>query len=935
MIIKKRIYIMFTIIAILLVSVVSARYSHSAANAFNFCSEMGSYMGRVNPKNSFFAGAIQPDEPNRKWTVEEVFSKSTVFTSYYGEGEGDWIYSDKVDRGENRVGSSWNDSGVQDNLKSARKGCILGRGDFVSWINLALSGGVVNLTNLVITGLLGKDFMAESIIEIIGGAGDPNDGLIGVLRNSLYMPLVIIAFFMTTITIIYKGLIQMKFREALSSAIWSLGAFIVGLTLMFTPKMLAELPQKVTSTITTCVLGALNGQNCLSGNVTTPSLLAGVECISQVAGHNGADMMVNGMNCTIWKTFVLEPWAEEQFGAPYSELYTYNVPEGGSLWANLPSGEGSQYCVNLASTNSINDSIYALNMDLNSDSTVCNVAIYQLYLKTIMSDPINHSGDEYNPTRPHSVGGAYYDERWYDIIVPMAQDNSNWKNWSGQNRFFGRTLSSFMSLIAVIAASILLIPLAVFGGAYKLVGLIMMAFAPLFLLFAIEPTRGRKIFLGWLETLISSFLKYFAITMLVVVSLVLYAGVLSNTSGSGAFLAVIILTTGLSMYRKEIIDLIGATNMGGQRLSNKVGKGLEKTKEQLKEKGAAYAGGAVGGAVGAMSKRREDIIDRKSNLKYLQSQLSNATSEEEKEKIQDEINKESQTLETDKSFKNMASTLNKGAKMGGKDSAKRAMKRGTSSAAAAFRQFDSTKKDLKKENELINKEETARDEKLKEEMGRQGQSTDKRLYNNDSPSADKYINKSNVDESNNAQHVQDTQEITIDSQREKVEYQNNLNENEIKALDDFADKLTKIDNDDDLLQVANDDELMKDVNKENLVTNEINARLKYNSLNKMPSGELSRHEFASLENVSQEELELNFKVHTENYLETRNPQEFDKLNKNILEYKNRGLITETANKAIVASVSNEAKKIDESKEKYVRDENVPTNKELKENLNKY
>src|SRR5690606_5770697 len=143
---------------------------------------------------------------------------------------------------------------------------------------------------------------------------------------------------------------------------------------------------------------------------------------------------------------------------------------------------------------------------------------------------------------------------------------------SGQNSFANRLGSSILGLLAVTAASTVLLTLSLFGGAYKLIGLILMAFAPVFFLFAIEPTRGRKIFLGWLETLVSSFLKYFAITVLLVVALVMYAGLLSNIDSTMmSLVAIIILTVALHMYRKEIIDLIGASNMGGERLSNKVG----------------------------------------------------------------------------------------------------------------------------------------------------------------------------------------------------------------------------------------------------------------------------------------------------------------------------------------------------------------------------
>ena len=334
-------------------------------------------------------------------------------------------------------------------------------------------------------------------------------------------------------------------------------------------------------------------------------------------------MMVNSMSCTIWKTFVLETWAQKQFGEPYSQLYTYNVPEGGGEWKNLPEGKGEQYCVNLASTKSASEVSGEVDMDLDSNSTVCNVALYQLYLKTNINDTVNHEKDGYSLTKPKK--GKAYDARWYDIIVPMANDSSNWDNWMGKGQLLGRILTSWFASIAVVLAAVVLITFSMFGGAYKIISVIMMAFAPLFLLFAIEPNRGRRIFLGWLETLFSLILKYFAITMLLVVSLVLYAGVLSNTSGPTAFISVIVLTAALWMYRKEIVDLIGASNLGGQRLANKAKEKMEGARKQIKEKGSAIVGGAIGGAVGSLATRKANVANRDKRIEYLRNQINDTT----------------------------------------------------------------------------------------------------------------------------------------------------------------------------------------------------------------------------------------------------------------------------------------------------------------------
>lgn len=917
---KKRIFMVFAIIAVLLSSIVSIENSHSAPNAFA-CGQMGSYMGRSRV-NTVFNNVIKPDEPNRKWTVEELFRWPTTFTSYNGEGEGDWLYIEKVDRGKARVGeAAWNASGVQENLKAARGlNCLIGRGDVVPNALLKLSSSVTSVINLTVSGLIGEDIMADGLLEIIGG-GDEGGGLIGTFTNSIYMPLVILAFIMTVVTIIYKGLIQMKLREAIMSVIWSVGAFVIGLALMLNPKLLAGAPQQATTAITTCVIGAMSGQNCLTNEVTAPVLLAGNECRSEImGGDNDVSVVINSMNCTIWKSFVLEPWAQEQFGAPYSQLYTHNIPEGGGEWSNLPEGEGEKYCVNLASTKSASESVRNIEMDLNSDSTVCNVALYQLYLKTEMTDPVNHAGDGFTLTNPSGEGDPY-DARWYDIIVPMAQDNSNWQNWSGQGRFLSRLGTSFISFVSTTLAAVILFSLSIFGAAYKVISVIMMAFAPLFFLFAIDPNRGRKIFLGWLETLFASILKYFAISMLIVVSLVLYSGILSNTSGMTSFIAVIILTVALWMYRKEVVDLIGASNMGGQTLSNKTKKLIDSVQKEVKEKGSAYVGGQVGGAVGAMDNRKENIKNRRANVAYLNEQLSQASSPEARAEINAKIKAETDAIDAEGT---RTEIMKKGAKMGGKESFNRAMKRGTSVTATAYRQLDMTRKALEKSDKI---DAQNRGNLLQKTAN----GTNNETLNGPGTTPDENIN-STLDTINTPELAR---ALGIDKQRKPVEYSGNLSSEETQALDAFANQLKQLSNNDEILDIANNKKQMADLNKQKLVHNEINARLKFNSLNGEASGKLSRHELADSKYISDEELKVNVSMHRANYLETGNPEEYEKYKSTILERSARGDIDPNVANRIVETALKQREKIEKSGKEYVRSESVPTEKNLEEKAEKY
>lgn len=868
--INKQIFIIISLIAVILSSFSFFNDSYNKGEAFSACKSVGSFVG-TNEIESDISGIANPDAGGRKWTAEELFRGSVAFTSFYGEGKSNWFFAEKLNRGESKEG--WT-SDVQTRLEASRGyNCGAGGMDWAPQMFLSMTSGITSFTGGIVKSLVGEDQMAETITKIVGGDDTGNNGLVGTFFSSFYMPLVVIAFLIMAVTIIYKGLIKMQFREALSSIIWSFMAFLIGIALMLNPQMLASAPQAITSTITTCVIGALSGQNCLSGEITTPSPLTGDECLSTVTGEgNSSESVVNSLNCTIWKAFVLEPWAESQFGDPYSKLYTKDPPPGGEIWSSLPEGAGDKYCVNLGSTKSYKDStgLGGPVMDA-SGNTICNVALYHLYVKTEMTDPINQSGNNFNDSGVMLTDDtSEYDSRWYDIIIPMAQNESKWRYWSGDGMFFSRLGTSIVSLVGVIAASTVLVTLSVFAGAYKMIGLILVAFAPIFLLFAIEPTRGKKIFLGWLETMVSSFLKYFAITVLIVVALIMYAGLLSNTSGIFSLVGIVVMTVALHMYRKEIVDLIGASNMGGQRLSNKLNEVGEKAWNKTKEKGSATAGGFIGGAFANMGGRSRKIEARKDTISELQEAMKNASSEEDKQAYQEQINKEEEALKKDKSLINAAGTVAQGSISGSADSLKRSFRRGTGVTANIAQQASRTKKELERQAEIDKKEAEKRRADFEDNLIG---AAPLEHENEDNMNNDETV----VDETGSPTEPRVAIEELVESQREEVNYNEDLSDEEKVALDEFADKL-KMDSasDEDLVNLANSEAVMNDENKKALVANEINARIRANSMVGMASNELSRSILANQEFLSDEELKFNFQMHAENFLETGDEAELIK-----------------------------------------------------------
>lgn len=876
---KKRIFAILAMFALLLSGVAGITNSYNSASAsfMNMCGDVGSNMGRSGLSKTL-TSVSNPDSPSRKWTVDELFAGSVKHSKYYGEHEGNFFRADTSERGKGMPGYE----DVKERLEMT-SACFPGSGigDTIANTGIGAAQIITGLTGSFVMFLIGKDETTRVLADIVGGKNASDTGLIGTFFDGFYMPLVVIAALIMIVTIIYKGLIQFKLREALGSLIWSLGAFIIGVALMLNPQLLAGAPQAATSTITTCVIGAISGQNCLTGDIATPSVLASKECLSTVTGGEDSESMVSSMNCMVWKAFVLEPWAEVTFGEPYNDLYTDNVPSGGSKWNNIPEDEEmialtNNYCINLKSSKSYNQAGSAIEMDISdSDSKVCNAALYHLFLKTNMKDTKFQNGNNFDSDNviQKIENGTKYDSRWYHLAIPMASDESKWDNWRGHSG--AKHSTSFISFIGVVAAASILLVLSVFGGAYKVIGTVLIAFAPIFLLFAIEPTRGRKIFLGWLESLISSILKYFAIAVMVIVALVMYAGLLSNTTGVTSLVGIIVLTVALHMYRKEIVDLIGATNMGGQRVSNKAAELAEKTGKQVKEKSSAAVGGAIGGAAGSMLNRRSNVKSRKKTEKDLgrkskeaqkeideiEDELKDATTDEERDRLKDrklELEQERDTYDDERekekklrkdesggAIRGNIAAARKGSFKGSIDSTRRSMKRGTGAAANVFQQMDRTQSSLGSQSKDENIAQ------LDEENKRRRQEFEvKRNANKLAREEGKGIDDKITEKEYNIQLERQRSEIPKGNPKD-ISLDSEMALDELKSLDKFAEELTK-ETDKGIIEALNDESIMSDPNKKAQVNRELSARLETRAKLGMTVGSLGKESFAT-RNMSDED----------------------------------------------------------------------------------
>lgn len=576
------------IIASLVISIIGA----IPVSAGLFCGGMGTSGLQPKSKAPNFSQAILPEFGARDYSIDEMFGPSSYkYSIPFGTTDGDWLWRQENKAVEENATSLSSDA--QEKLSQYGKdyNCsgfgLDGFGPSVTSVSMSMTNSIATIIKGLVTTLFNSQFICKdpsspdsscvNLLGIYGGTQGGDGGLIGALSNGIFMPLAALAFVFTAFYLLYEALIKRQFRLGLQSLLWSLVVFALGIFVMLKPWMVARFPQAVNEVISNCVVSAMNGQSCMdSDNYSQEAKFVDDICKSSFVGGDANKQLqaqLSSMTCMISKTFTIDRWAQQQFGYSFDELYTKDPPDGKNVYTKIE-GSPSDYCVNMYSTNSpITLMKDPSNIRMEGQKQVCNVALAYMANTTI--------GDYGTKA---TMG---------DIIATATKDDAMWKAFTGNDR----ELMGTFALLAAIAAAFSFIPVVVFGHVYSLSATLLMVFAPIFVLFGIEPSKGRRIFLGWLEAVFSSIMKYFASSLLVLIMLVIYSAVMSQLKGMMVFISSIILCFTFYFYRKEIVNMIGVVNMGGQRLSNKFGDAINRTGQKAKSATSAVVGGAIGGAV--------------------------------------------------------------------------------------------------------------------------------------------------------------------------------------------------------------------------------------------------------------------------------------------------------------------------------------------------
>lgn len=587
-------------------------FAFPSAFSVGLCTDQGAGFSGLGGASSVMTFASSDNLyalSGRKYNITELFGASTNYATANGQREKETFLYGK----NNSVGTYVTLNETQKaRLNSVSTSCITsGLQTTVQTVFYKMSTGLADLISSILrlffnNGFVCSDTITEGCIDLVGIAGDQNTGLISAFGKGVFLPLSTFIFLAVAIWLAYNGVIKHQFRMGIGGVIWALFAFFLGLFTVYKPMMVAQIPQDATTLISSCILNVVAGGDCLSKGTGNQSALQSDPLCSTYADNidpkTQVQLALETLTCRIQKGFTIDYWARQEFGYGIDDLYTKGAPKGHKVFPEEKlQGSPDDYCVNLYSKGSAKDAYEGhTSLQMSNQAMVCNIAVAYLANNSSSYQVTNIDQTTGKVTVKPSLTGINFglNKQGYEmnasIIATAAKDDTMWASVTGG----GRDFIGFSQMVAVLLTVITFVPIGVLGVAYSVGSQVLIIFAPIFLLLGIHPGRGKKIFLGWLESFLSTVMKYFATGILLVIMVTFYSTVFATMTGAKVLVATIILASVFLLYRKELTNIIGTVNLGGVKVTNKLKEKVDKVSNSANDLKNAAIGGAIGGKLG-------------------------------------------------------------------------------------------------------------------------------------------------------------------------------------------------------------------------------------------------------------------------------------------------------------------------------------------------
>lgn len=506
-----------------------------------------------------------PNKEGRIFTLKEAVGSTLEFVNYEGEGDGDdWTVSADPDR---MTGAPKTINKDSEKLKGLRS------------VHTILSGGILNLMADGMNGLTGMFYdFAQNILliayspsticsdakdtncvlnlpKITGGDGEHDKGFIGKLYHNFYIPLVFITTVAALVWAFKQVFVNHAVREGITAVLHVIATLVVGTALMLNAGLMASLPLKAMQTVGGYALSLSSssgdentGADKQTGNTSEASAM----CKSTANDISASDQLVlsvNSMTCTIWRAVRLDPYARAQFGRPFAKLDVKDPTIAEAI--KKAEVDPDTFCVPLKVAGKPED-YRNKTLKLESGShKVCNLAAYQLYLKT------NAQIDDNARTKDHGI-----DQNWYKLIAVLQADDNLWNTWtyswgSGFNRFFVTTIA----MITFVPIGVILIIFSFMVIAQMFIVSVMMIFLPLIMLAWLIKGWGSRVAKKYFWFLLGCVASYIMYSVTLAVSVIILSAVI-DTIDEMLLVSVFNFLLGFALWknRAAILSMISNAN---------------------------------------------------------------------------------------------------------------------------------------------------------------------------------------------------------------------------------------------------------------------------------------------------------------------------------------------------------------------------------------
>ena len=574
----------------------------------------------MNTKNawdgdSLFAPIVLPTKDNRIFTLKEAAGATLGFVNYEGEGEGnDGVVTTDADRMEGAPKTITKDS---EKLTKQRSLETIVTGGFITMIADSVNGltGLgYNLTDATLKAAYNPHTVCAeatdpdcvfNVTKIMAGDGKSADkGVIGNIFTYFYLPFVGLVSSIVLLRALYQhGLKEQNWKEVGSTALYVLVAGITGLGLLMNAGLVASIPIQAAQmfggaamSITTAAGKEGTGAN---DDGTTSS--ASAICKSTASNTSTTEdtvLSINSMSCTIWRVIRLDPYARAQFGRPFAKLDVKDPAIAEII--KKAEVDPNVFCVPLRVEGKPEDWKNKTLHLQDGANKVCNLAAYQLYLKTDAQIGNNEN------KKSHGV-----DPRWYNLIAVVHADDSLWDAWTyNWSSALMRFMVTTIAMLSFIPIALLILTFAILALIQMLVIAFMMMLLPIVMLIALDKGKGRQYAKAYFSMMLGAIVSYVIYATMLAVGLILLSSIIDTVADLAmVMLFNIILAVAMFFQRKRIFALAHninplSNNSVGGKINNMLNADLPLSSLQ------SGAVGALSGAnIAAAWRNRNNVID--------------------------------------------------------------------------------------------------------------------------------------------------------------------------------------------------------------------------------------------------------------------------------------------------------------------------------------